>query len=541
MADFEKLQQETRSQIEKLRQSQSRCRHMVEKVKEKENVQGRGSKRHLEDDDERAAKVKRRSCEDQVTASVILPSSANARKQLKRRSRSRSGLRLRELNASLKKYSPVLGVKNKKTFTSTPVGTPQKVKKVGNHTPKSILKRRQLIERNVKVKSKLRDTSLAASPNMNESKSLNFSYSTTGSPSQVTSHRYNTRHSSTARSHDRSGGIQDVSTAEELMDDPGNQRRPLVHKRDSTKRSILCEPLTRKPANRVTFNESLSRTYSNLYDEDNPQGRPPLLGYDWIAGNLDNDQSVVNKPDEYFEELRQFRQTNKQDCVSKPEFPARKLSDSNGPASPDVQDPSHTCIHTYVVDKRLFTVPINKRDDGSSYCPICRKPRSEPTAADPGFVRISLPKSALRDNDYKVKPHRRRSYDPSDSCALSEHCLAGWQSAKPATIKAASNMDLMYASKGIKGQLATTQSEVEKIVREQKDAYHIPEPLKKSQLQVYELRERRANLANPMKSRREKTDELLKTSHALRHHLQVLDRKQNPSELAANSTQYPVL
>jgi hypothetical protein len=60
-----------------------------------------------------------------------------------------------------------------------------------------------------------------------------------------------------------------------------------------------------------------------LYDEDNPQGRPPLLGYDWIAGNLDNDQSVINKPDDYFEELRQFRNTNKLDCVSRPEFPEK--------------------------------------------------------------------------------------------------------------------------------------------------------------------------------------------------------------------------
>jgi hypothetical protein len=240
MADIERLQQETRSQIEKLRQSQKRCRDMVEKVKENENV-GRGSKRHLEESDERAAKVKRRSYEDKVTAGIVLPSSAKARKQLKRCSGSRGSLRLRDMNVSLKKISPIIGKKARKTYTSTPVGTPQKVKTVGKRTPKSILKRRQLIDRNVKVKSKLSDTSLAVSPNREENKSLNFSYSTTGSPSQVTSHRYSTRYSTRSQ-----GDVGDVSAGEELLDDPGNQRRPLVHKKDSTKRSILCEPLTRK-------------------------------------------------------------------------------------------------------------------------------------------------------------------------------------------------------------------------------------------------------------------------------------------------------
>jgi len=35
------------------------------------------------------------------------------------------------------------------------------------------------------------------------------------------------------------------------------------------------------------------------------------------------------------------------------------------------------------------------------------------------YVSVSIPKQVLHD-PYKVKPHRRRSFDATDSCALSD-------------------------------------------------------------------------------------------------------------------------
>ena len=55
-----------------------------------------------------------------------------------------------------------------------------------------------------------------------------------------------------------------------------------------------------------------SRT-SSLLRRD-PEG--PLLGYDWIAGVLDNKDLAMDLPYEFFEDLRTFRQMNKEECTS---------------------------------------------------------------------------------------------------------------------------------------------------------------------------------------------------------------------------------
>jgi len=42
-------------------------------------------------------------------------------------------------------------------------------------------------------------------------------------------------------------------------------------------------------------------------------------------------------------------------------------------------------------------------------------------------VSVSIPKQVLRES-YRVKPHRRRSFDATDSCALSQvrFCFFAW-------------------------------------------------------------------------------------------------------------------
>ena len=39
-----------------------------------------------------------------------------------------------------------------------------------------------------------------------------------------------------------------------------------------------------------------------------------LLGYDWIAALLDNDTSLVNQSESFFNELKDFRKAYKSEC-----------------------------------------------------------------------------------------------------------------------------------------------------------------------------------------------------------------------------------
>ena len=54
---------------------------------------------------------------------------------------------------------------------------------------------------------------------------------------------------------------------------------------------------------------------------------------------------------------------------------------------------------------------------------------------------MSVPRSSLV-SPHKFKPHRRASFDPTDSVGLSSHCLAGWESSKPTVIPMPSSLDL---------------------------------------------------------------------------------------------------
>ena len=42
--------------------------------------------------------------------------------------------------------------------------------------------------------------------------------------------------------------------------------------------------------------------------------RRSLLGYDWIAGLLDNTSYLSERPDDFFDELKEFRRVHKEDC-----------------------------------------------------------------------------------------------------------------------------------------------------------------------------------------------------------------------------------
>ncbi|NXG76691.1 MIIP protein, partial [Baryphthengus martii] len=98
----------------------------------------------------------------------------------------------------------------------------------------------------------------------------------------------------------------------------------------------------------------------------------PFLGYDWIAGLLDTSSSVAERSDQYFAELHEFRQANKEACVHEQHLEPTALDYILPEQEPDLLTTSHKCVYCYRLNQRLFAVPV----DPESACPICKIPRT---------------------------------------------------------------------------------------------------------------------------------------------------------------------
>ncbi|NXT88272.1 MIIP protein, partial [Anhinga rufa] len=98
----------------------------------------------------------------------------------------------------------------------------------------------------------------------------------------------------------------------------------------------------------------------------------PFLGYDWIAGLLDTNSSVAEKSDQYFAELHEFRQANKEVCIHEQHLEWKALDYGVPEQDPDLITSSHKCVYCYRLNQRLFTVPV----DSESACPVCKIPRT---------------------------------------------------------------------------------------------------------------------------------------------------------------------
>ncbi|NWI06586.1 MIIP protein, partial [Tichodroma muraria] len=98
----------------------------------------------------------------------------------------------------------------------------------------------------------------------------------------------------------------------------------------------------------------------------------PLLGYDWIAGLLDTKSSVTEKSEQYFAELQEFRQSNRESCIHQQHLESKAL-DFTGPEQElDLITGSHKCVYCYRLNQRLFTIPVHSE----SACPVCKIPRT---------------------------------------------------------------------------------------------------------------------------------------------------------------------
>uniref|UniRef100_G3UFZ2 Migration and invasion inhibitory protein n=1 Tax=Loxodonta africana TaxID=9785 RepID=G3UFZ2_LOXAF len=194
-------------------------------------------------------------------------------------------------------------------------------------------------------------------------------------------------------------------------------------------RSILTPRQSKPSKPRVTFSKEPA------VPEWNWRLRP-YLGYDWIAGSLDSTSPVTGKSEAFFSELQNFREANKEECISSdPEPQFLRFCESS-----DV-DEDHECVYCYRVNRRLFLVPA----DPGTPCRLCRTQRGQrgpETLAEPAQVRVSIPLSVLEPPHYRI--HRRKSFDASDTLALPQHCLLGWDiiPPKPEKSSAPRNLDL---------------------------------------------------------------------------------------------------
>ncbi|NWI35404.1 MIIP protein, partial [Picathartes gymnocephalus] len=97
----------------------------------------------------------------------------------------------------------------------------------------------------------------------------------------------------------------------------------------------------------------------------------PFLGYDWIAGLLDTKSSVTEKSEQYFAELQEFRQVNKESCIHQQHLEPKALGCTGPEQELDLITGSHKCVYRYRLNQRLFTIPV----DSESACPVCKIPR----------------------------------------------------------------------------------------------------------------------------------------------------------------------
>ncbi|XP_068700597.1 migration and invasion-inhibitory protein-like isoform X1 [Montipora capricornis] len=283
----------------------------------------------------------------------------------------------------------------------------------------------------------------------------------------------------------------------------GNDRR---NRTSVVPTSILTTPgnrkKTQKKALRVSFDVSPRQEQSKIDGDDK---RRSLLGYDWIAGMLDNTSYLSERPDGYFDDLKEFRRVNKKDCfganIFELPYSPQKVTPFRSSHDSKVENVV-TCDNAYTLNERLFAIPIHGPE---TPCSVCRTKRESEYEAEGSYVRVSVPRSALL-SPYRLKPHRRSSFDSTDSVGLSSHCLAGWESSKPTVTPMPSSLDLRTSLHQSRATLDASR------------AGRFPSDVA------------------------ETTEDLLNRSHSLRYGLQVLEReRRGTTQLPPFTTPYPIL
>ncbi|XP_067167328.1 migration and invasion-inhibitory protein isoform X1 [Apteryx mantelli] len=227
-----------------------------------------------------------------------------------------------------------------------------------------------------------------------------------------------------------------------------------IQNEETSKLVLIKEPITPKSILLTSQSKELKKEAGHVTFQSEPEeytipanswSARPFLGYDWIAGLLDTNSSVAEKSDQYFAELKAFRQANKEACVHEPHLEPKALDSVFPEQEPDLITSSHKCVYCYRLNQRLFTVPV----DSESACPMCKIPRTywpPETREEPAYIRVSIPRSTLMPA-YKYKVHRRKSFEPADNLALPSHCLVGWENVISSSNPRLSSLDLRTSLK----------------------------------------------------------------------------------------------
>lgn len=344
--------------------------------------------------------------------------------------------------------------------------------------------RRQLINKHTSVPTKLSEMELR---DLDNERNLNFNYSYINVDDNVAQLLNGQSSTQTSSNHSPEFSASDCSDRDlvkisedtqknfesKLLDDGNNRKLNKFVKEATMKpKSILNSTgyyslnSSRRNNSRVRFNSSQSS--ATLPDQR-------LLGYDWIAALLDNDSNMVDQSESFFDDLRDFRKAHKDECSNQfyMESPHTLVDTEPCEIGEALAEPK---VRPYIVNERLFTEPFKSNLLPNVDDDVSQIRDKQPTKENPRFVRVSIPRSTLQ-TPYRVKPHRRRSFDSADSCSLMDHCLLGWENTRPETLPAASSLDLNTEAGTRQDSVVTSLAEAEQLATAHRHgAWPFPKP-----------------------------------------------------------------
>ncbi|KAK6177336.1 hypothetical protein SNE40_015457 [Patella caerulea] len=332
------------------------------------------------------------------------------------------------------------------------------------------------------------------------------------------------------------------------LEDSGNDKKYVSIIRDASKpRSILSSPSSRntstgnrsKTPSKVSFQSS--NISSDTLQDDVAVSSSKMLGYDWIAALLDNETGCMDESESYFNDLKEFRRSNRDECSNNFYMNNPLTFAEPKEASPVVKALTQPKVKPYIVNDRLFTQPLKKNlvDDFKD----SDHEDETPTQNSPRYVRVSIPRSTL-EQPYKMKPHRRNSFDPTDSCSLREHCLLGWENSTLSALPTASSVDINEATDGLKPKMTTTLAEAERIASTGTQMWpFIPPPSRVDPLPTWRKNYQASvmNLSHPTsttdsvitgdsESLRKSTNNLLNSTYSLMYEMERLKKERESTK-----------
>lgn len=373
------------------------------------------------------------------------------KENLHQTSHSKQGLQSKDLmqddSKKEKIYDPSIPYRKASSWRDVENETRKKKSSVDRES-KAVSDKRNIIDRNVHVEGEdLVD--------LTKNSGLNFSYS-----------RFDESELDFAKACvDESVDVEEPDQYYGRLQESGNDKRAARLIQESYKPKSILQTTGPKSLQKSLSRVSFLTSQDSLGSDIDPEGTRHLLGYDWIAALLDNDRGATNHPESYFDELREFRRLNRDECVNRfyMEGPESLFYESSDP-EPVKEILQDTKVKPYIVNDRLFTEPLRNTllpgEDIDS--PEDRKTAKKPTQENPRFVRVSIPRSTLM-SPHRVKPHRRKSLEDTDSFSISRHCMKGYENSVPSMVPTASNIGLRDASKGIKSKMQTTLTDAERI------------------------------------------------------------------------------